>query len=167
MEIQNTYLDNPLNMRILKQHLRIFDNDEDELIEMYANNALGVIEDVVCGNIRDIKTTISLESVNVNQEITLNNLKSIVSVKSNNVTISESDYLVYENVIVFWKEYESVVIEYLQTKIDIKYLPQCINLIVADWYENREGSTLDTKSVSVSTYSCLRRLLGMHSQPVK
>ena len=69
--------------------------------------------------------------------------------------------------ITFYKEYTNVVIVYNLVKINIQYLPQCINLIVGDWYENREGSALDNKSVSVAVSTALSRMLFMHSQPVK
>ena len=75
--------------------------------------------------------------------------------------------IIYENCIIFWKEYTNVVIEYMQTKINIKYLQQCINLIVGDWYENRENSTLEKQSVSTNVSTCVGRMLSMHAQAIK
>ena len=167
MTRQIKYLSNPINMRLLKQHLRIFSTDEDELIEMYANNALAYIEDWVCGYVRDAQETVSVDTVNVNESILLNNYDSLVSIKSNNTDISVNDFDIKDGYITFFKEYPNVVIVYNLVKINIQYLPQCINLIVGDWYENREGSGLDNKSVSANVSTALERMLFMHSLPIK
>ena len=167
MTKQIQFLSNPINLRLLKQHLRVFSTDEDELIEMYANNAVAYIEDWICGYVRDAKETITTDFVNVNESIFLENYDSLVSIKSNNTDISVNDFDIKDGYITFFKEYSNVVIVYNCAKIDIKYLPQCINLIVGDWYENREGSALDNKSVSVAVSTALSRMLFMHSQPVK
>ena len=167
MTIENIYLENPIRINLIKQHLRVYSEDEDELIEMYANNALAYIEEWVNGNVRECKTTISVDTVRINQEIQLPRFRNVLSVKSNNTTIPDSDYMIYDNCIIFWKEYTNVVIEYMQTKINIKYLQQCINLIVGDWYENRENSTLEKQSISTNVSTCVSRMLAMHAQAIK
>ena len=167
MVITKKYLTDPISISLIKKHLRIYDDYEDELLELYANSAVSYIEDWVCSPVRETEVTITTDTVKVNESINLRYFDSLVSIKSNDTDIYTNGYAIEDDYITFYKEYSNVAIVYKQRKIDIGYLQQCINLIVGDWYENREGSTLDAKSVSNLTASCLSRLLCMHSQPVK
>lgn len=167
MNIQIEVLENVINLNLIKLHLRLNSDEENELIEMYANNALAYIEEWVNGNVLAKKATITYGNVKTNVLYEINKYNSLVSIKSGNDTIPETDYKIFNDRIIFCKDFDNVVVVYNQSKIEIKTLQQCINLIVADWYEHREALELEEKSVSGTTSCSLRNLLDMHKNPVR
>lgn len=160
MKTKRTAMEKPYSVEKLKQHLRIYSEDENEYIEDLAESAISYIETYIGNNVIHWQTALT-GSVKAGRKYHLKKFREIISVKSENETIT--DYIIENDAIIFQQDYSNAEIKYNETFCYIGYLQQCINLLVADWYENRTNLS-QSENVGISS---LKRLLGMYSVPVK
>lgn len=140
-KVNNIVLNESITLDEIKKALRVDHNFDDDLIQTTINAAIEIAEEYTRFSINKREIEILIYKANGRFKIPWRPLLEIPSIlDQNGNALSNEDYYIYENEIIFLKEFKEVNLRYIAggSKIIPNTLKAAIIMHVCQMYENTE-----------------------------